>query len=79
MRTSALRAADFANVFYSMTIMNAMIYATHSDYSCKPFADLSKVGSPQALTFTPDGSSMLVTITATEGFLSANTPGRERS
>jgi sugar lactone lactonase YvrE len=56
----------FANVFYSTTILNDMIYQTRADGSCKPFADLAQIGAPAGLTFTPDGSAMLATITPGE-------------
>jgi len=68
-------SSGFANVFYSITILNNMIYQTLPDGSCKPFADLAKWGAPDALTFTPDGSAMLVTVTpgaATESGKGAN-------
>jgi hypothetical protein len=50
----------FANIFYSLTVLNDMIYQTFPDDSCKPFVDTSQFGSPAALTFTDDGSAMLV-------------------
>ena len=58
--------SGFANTFYSITILNNMIYQTSPDGTCKPFADLSQLGAPDALTFTPDGSAMLVTVTPGE-------------
>jgi hypothetical protein len=54
--------SGFANTFYSLTTLNDMVYQTLPDGTCKPFVDTSKLGSPAALTFTPDGSAMLVAI-----------------
>jgi hypothetical protein len=68
--------SGFANVFYSITVLNDMIYQTLPDGTCKPFVDLSKLGAPQGMTFTTDGSAMLVKIAATEGFPSATTPAK---
>jgi hypothetical protein len=64
----------FANVFYSITVLNNMIYQTLPDGSCKPFADLSRFGSPAALTFARDGSAMLVTVTPGEATASGKGP-----
>jgi hypothetical protein len=66
--------SGFANVFYSITILNNMIYQTLPDKTCKPFADLSKWGAPDALTFTPDGAAMLVTVTPGEATESGKGP-----
>jgi hypothetical protein len=66
--------SGFANVFYSITILNDMIYQTLPDGTCKPFVDLSHVGAPQGMAFLADGSAMLVTVAATEVFPSATTP-----
>jgi glucose/arabinose dehydrogenase len=52
--------SGFANRFYSITILNRTIYRTEAGGSCKPFADLSTTGAT-SLTFTADGSAMLVT------------------
>jgi hypothetical protein len=52
--------SGFANRFFSITSLNRTIYETDADGSCKPFADLSATGV-DALTFTADGSAMLVT------------------
>jgi len=65
--------SPFANAFYSMTILNDMIYKTLASGECKPFANLAKVGSPQGMAFTRDGSAMLVTVVAGEGIPSTNT------
>jgi hypothetical protein len=54
--------SGFANIFYSATLLNSMIYQTLPDGSCKPFVDLSSRGGPAGLAFTPDGSAMLVTV-----------------
>jgi hypothetical protein len=64
--------SGFANIFYSTTALNDMIYQTHADGSCKPFADTSQFGAAGAITFTPDGSAMLVT-TSTDTLPSAGT------
>lgn len=56
----------FAGRFFSITALNDMIYETSADGSCKPFADLSGLGSPAGLTFSPNGSAMLVTISPGE-------------
>jgi hypothetical protein len=56
--------SGFANTFYSTTSLNDMVYQTHADGSCKPFADTSQFGAAGAITFTPDGSSMLVATSA---------------
>jgi hypothetical protein len=58
--------SGFANRFYSITALNDMIYQTMADGSCKPFADLSAKGAPAGLTFTADGSAMLVTVSPGE-------------
>jgi hypothetical protein len=58
--------SSFANRFYSITALNDMIYQTMADGSCKPFANLSAVGAPAGLTFTADGSAMLVTVSPGE-------------
>ncbi len=65
--------SPFADAFYPMTVLNAMIYRSSADGVCKPFSDLSKVGSPQTMAFTSDGSAMLVTVAAGEGFPSSTT------
>jgi hypothetical protein len=52
--------SGFANRFFSITSLNRTIYETDPDGSCKPFADLSATGV-SGLTFTADGSAMLVT------------------
>jgi hypothetical protein len=59
-------ASGFANRFFSITALNDTIYQTLPDGSCKPFADLSALGSPAGMTFTPDGSAMLVTVSPGE-------------
>ncbi len=56
----------FAGRFFSITALNDMIYQTSPDGSCKPFADLSALGSPAGLTFSPNGSVMLVTVSPGE-------------
>jgi hypothetical protein len=53
--------SGFANLFFSLTGLNYMIYQTSPDGSCKPFADTAQYGSPAGVAFTPDGSAMLVT------------------
>lgn len=65
--------SGFANTFYSSTTLNDMIYQTRADGSCKPFVDTSQFGAPAALTFTPDGKSMLVA-TAPDALSSASSP-----
>jgi hypothetical protein len=52
--------SGFANRFFSITILNKTIYQAEADGSCKPFVDLSETGA-LGLTFTADGSAMLVT------------------
>ena len=54
----------FANTFYSTTILNDMIYQTHADGSCMPFADTSQFGAPAVIAFTADGSAMLAATSA---------------
>jgi hypothetical protein len=54
--------SPFASIFYSTTVLNDMIYQTFPNASCKPFVDTSRFGSPVALTFTADGSAMLVAV-----------------
>jgi len=56
----------FAGRFFSITALNDTIYQTSPDGSCKPFADLSALGSPAGLTFSPNGSVMLVTVSPGE-------------
>jgi len=56
----------FADHFFSITALNDMIYQTSADGSCKPFADLSALGSPAGLTFSSNGSVMLVTVSPGE-------------
>jgi hypothetical protein len=56
----------FAGRFFSITALNDTIYQTPPDGSCKPFADLSGLGSPAGLTFSPNGSAMLVTVSPGE-------------
>jgi len=56
----------FAGHFFSITALNDMIYETSADGSCKPFADLSYLGSPAGMTFSPNGSVMLVTVSPGE-------------
>jgi hypothetical protein len=58
--------SGFANRFYSITALNHMVYETGADGSCKPFVDFSTLGAPAGLTFTPDGSAMLVTVSPGE-------------
>ena len=58
--------SGFAGKFYSLTALNDMIYQTLPDGTCKPFADLSTQGAPPGLTFTADGSAMLVTVSEGE-------------
>jgi hypothetical protein len=59
-------ASAFAGRFFSITALNDMIYQTSADGSCQPFADLSAFGSPAGLTFSPNGSAMLVTVSPGE-------------
>jgi hypothetical protein len=68
-------SSAFANVFYSVTALNHMIYQTLPDGTCKPFADLSQFGSPGALSFAADGSAMLVTVTPGETSASGKPSG----
>jgi hypothetical protein len=56
----------FAGHFFSITALNDTIYETAPDGSCKPFADLASLGSPAGLTFSPNGSVMLVTVSPGE-------------
>jgi hypothetical protein len=58
--------SPFAGRFFSITALNDTIYETLPDGSCKPFADLSHLGSPAGLTFSPNGSVMLVTVSPGE-------------
>jgi hypothetical protein len=58
--------SPFAGRFFSITALNDTIYQTTPDGSCKPFAELSALGSPAGLTFSSNGSRMLVTISAGE-------------
>ena len=58
--------SPFAGRFFSITALNDTIYQTSADGSCKRFADLSNVGSPAGLTFSRNGSVMLVTISPGE-------------
>jgi hypothetical protein len=53
--------SGFANIFFSLTGLNDMIYQTSPDGICKPFVDTAQYGGPAGITFTPDGSAMLVT------------------
>jgi hypothetical protein len=54
--------SSFAGRFYSIAGLNDTIYQTLPGGKCKPFADLSSLGAPAGLTFTRDGSAMLVTV-----------------
>jgi len=54
----------FAKRFFAVTAYNDAVYEFTSAGECKPFADFSKYGAPIGLTFTPDGSAMLVSIAA---------------
>jgi hypothetical protein len=65
----------FAGRFFSITALNDTIYQTTPDGSCKPFADLSRLGSPAGLTFSPNGSVMLVTVSPGEIVASHRAPG----
>jgi hypothetical protein len=56
----------FAGRFFSITALNDTIYQTSADGSCKPFADFSNLGSPAGLTFSPNGSVMLVAVSPGE-------------
>jgi hypothetical protein len=56
----------FGGRFFSITALNHTIYQTTADGSCKPFTDLSALGSPAGLTFSPNGSVMLVTVSPGE-------------
>jgi hypothetical protein len=67
--------SGFANNLYSITSLNRMVYRTLADGTCTPFADLSQLGAPVGLTFTPDGSAMLVTIAA-DAITSPTTPAK---
>ncbi|MBV8775176.1 MAG: hypothetical protein JO166_23000 [Deltaproteobacteria bacterium] len=64
----------FADRFFSITALNDSIYQASADGSCKPFADLSSLGSPAGLTFSPNGSVMLVTVSPGEIVSSRNQP-----
>ena len=64
----------FAGRFFSITALNDTIYQTSPDGSCKPFADLSALGSPAGLTFSPNGSVMLVTVSPGEIVSSGKQP-----
>lgn len=66
--------SGFANTFYSLTILNDMIYQTRPDGACTPFVDMSQFGSVAGLTFTPDGSAMLVTVTPGEFTVGGRAP-----
>ena len=55
----------FARKLFAVTTMNHMIYQATADGECSPFADLGKLGVPLDLNFTPDGASMLVSLTPT--------------
>jgi hypothetical protein len=59
-------SSGFANIFFTVTALNDMIYQTLPDGTCKPFADLSRFGPPFGLAFTPNGSAMLVTVSPGE-------------
>jgi hypothetical protein len=67
--------SPFAGRFFSITALNDTIYQTAPDGSCKPFADLSAFGSPAGLTFSSNGSVMLVTVSAGEIVSSGHQPG----
>jgi hypothetical protein len=58
--------SPFAGRFFSITALNHTIYQTSPDGSCKPFADFSAIGSPAGLTFSANGSVMLVTVSPGE-------------
>lgn len=61
--------SPFAGKFYAITALNNTIYQTTADGKCTPFVtfDNDTFGSPLALTFVPDGQTMLVTVSR-EGF-----------
>jgi hypothetical protein len=64
----------FGERFFAVTAYNDAVYEFTGVGECKPFADFSKYGAPIGLTFTPDGSAMLVSVAAS---LSASpTPGQ---
>jgi hypothetical protein len=48
-----------------------MIYQTHADGLCKPFADTWQFGAPAAIAFTADGSALLAG-TSADPFSSAS-------
>jgi len=52
--------SGFAGKLFAITILNRTIYQVEPDGTCKPFADMSQTGI-NGLTFTTDGSAMLVT------------------
>ena len=68
------KGSHFAGRFFSVTALNDTIYQTSADGSCKPFADLSALGSPAGLTFSADNSAMLVTISPGEIISSRKQP-----
>jgi hypothetical protein len=57
-------SGPFAKRFFAVTAYNDAVYEFTSAGVCKPFADFSKYGAPIGVTFTPDGSAMLISIAA---------------
>jgi hypothetical protein len=58
--------SPFAGRLFAVTTFNHMIYQATADGKCSPFADFGDLGVPLELTFTPDGQTMLASITPTD-------------
>jgi hypothetical protein len=58
--------SPFSGRFFSVTALNDTIYQTTAEGSCKPFADFSAIGSPAGVTFSANGTVMLVTVSPGE-------------
>ncbi|MGH8007667.1 MAG: hypothetical protein ACREQ3_11735, partial [Candidatus Binatia bacterium] len=56
--------SPFAGKFYAVTILNSTIYQVTPDGKCSPFVvfDGQQYSAPAVITFSPDGKSMLVSV-----------------
>ncbi len=52
----------FAGRFFAVTVLNNTIYQVTAEGQCTPFVDFGARGGPIDFTFTPDGTSMLVSV-----------------
>ena len=52
----------FAKRFFAVTVMNATVYEVTADGVCRPFISFADGGAPLGMSFSPDGSMMLLSV-----------------